>query len=75
MYRSIQNQLEVVIGYFEGRHKDHARLHDLNFGWMAVREMEDIDPELAGLLVEAFYVTSQTARGLKLAPEFIAKYR
>ena len=74
LYRSIECQLDFVIGYFEGRHKDHARLHQLNFGWVAVREIADINPEFASLLNEAFYVANQTAKGLKLSPEFIATH-
>jgi hypothetical protein len=74
MYQSIENQLQFLVDFFEGKNNEHAKLHTLNFGHLAVRELEDNDPKFAHLLKVAFYVADKTANGLKLDERFIANY-
>ncbi len=74
IYKSIESQLQFLVDFFEGRNNEHAKLHTLNFGHLAVREIEDSDPTFAHLLKIAFYVADKTAHGLKLDEQFIANY-
>ncbi len=74
MYQSIENQLQFLVDFFEGKTNEHAKLHTLNFGYLAVREIEDNDPKFAHLLKVAFYVADKTANGLKLDEQFIANH-
>jgi len=66
MLLSIKAQLEWLIEFYEGRSAERARLHQLTFGHLAAREIEDSDPELARALHRAYYAASRTAAGLKL---------
>ena len=66
MMRSIQAQLEWLINFYEGRSAERNRLHELTFGHIAAREIEDSDPEFTDALNKAYYVASRTASGLKL---------
>ena len=74
MYQTIENQLQFLVDFFEGKNSEHAKLHTLNFGHLAVREIEDNDPKFAHLLKIAFYVADKTAHGLKLDEQFVANY-
>ena len=74
MYQSIENQLQFLVDFFEGKNSANEKLHTLNFGHLAVREIEDNDPKFAHLLKIAFYVADKTAKGLRLDEQFIANY-
>lgn len=74
MYLTIQAQLSFLVDFFNGVNNQHARLHELNFGHIAVREIENSDPEYAHLLKLAFYVAYQTGLGVKLDQRFIIEH-
>ncbi|BFM17382.1 hypothetical protein R50073_35650 [Maricurvus nonylphenolicus] len=74
MYESIRNQLQFLVDYFEEKHDDLTRFNELSFGIIAVREIEDSDPEYAKLLKVAFYVASQTKSRKALSQEFINEH-
>lgn len=74
MYQSIENQLQFLVDFFEGKNNEHAKLHTLNFGHLAVREIEDNDPKFTHSLKVAFYVADKTANGLKLDEQFIENH-
>lgn len=65
MMASIQLQLEWLLAYFEGRSNERGKLNELLFGHFAARELDQSDQELISALHKAFYVASQTAKGLK----------
>ncbi|QDP01413.1 immunity protein Tsi6 family protein [Thalassotalea sp. PS06] len=71
MYESVKNQLVFLIDYFDGNHTDLNRFKELSLGTIAVREVEDSDPEYAHLLKCAYYVAYQTMNRKRLSAEFI----
>ncbi|WP_372588613.1 immunity protein Tsi6 family protein [Pseudoalteromonas xiamenensis] len=71
---ALLRQLQFSVDFFEGRNNEHAKLHTLNFGHLAVREIEDSDPTFAHLRKIAFYVADRTAHGLKLDKNSIKNY-
>jgi hypothetical protein len=48
--RSAELQLEYLIDLDKENRTDHQRLHDVNIGLLAVREIEVLDDALADLL-------------------------
>jgi hypothetical protein len=71
MYQSIENQLQFLVDFFEGKNNEYAKLHTLNFDHLAAREIEDNNPKFTHLLKVACYVADKTANGLKLNEQFI----
>ena len=71
---SIRNQLNFMIDYFNGVHSDLEKFDKLNFGIIAVREIEDTDPQYASLLHSAYYVASLTMDGKVLPEQFVRDY-
>jgi hypothetical protein len=66
IYSSSLIQLQFIKNVLLGVEKDKARLHQLTIGVWAGKEFEADDPELAGVLGDAFYIGIQIARGLKI---------
>ena len=66
IYGMLLNQLDYVKAVFEGREQDKSKLHQLSIGAIATKEFEENDPELARALKDAYYVSIQSARGLKI---------
>ncbi|MGF6201418.1 immunity protein Tsi6 family protein [Pseudomonas laurylsulfatiphila] len=66
IYSSSLIQLQFIKNVLLGVEKDKARLHQLTIGAWAGKEFEADDPELAGVLGDAFYIGIQIARGLKI---------
>lgn len=50
--RSLEPQLRYLLDLLEGRQVDRAKLLELSFGIINVREVEDRDPELSDLLYQ-----------------------
>lgn len=71
MYESLKNQLVFLIDYFDEKHTELSKFKELSLGTIAVREIEDTDPEYAHLLKSAYYVAYQTMNRKKLSTEFI----
>jgi len=66
IYSSSLIQLQFIKNVLLGVEKDKARLHQLTIGVWAGKEFEADDPELAGVLGDAFYIADQIAHGLKI---------
>lgn len=58
--------MQFIKNVLLGVEKDKARLHQLTIGVWASKEFEADDPELAGVLGDAFYIGIQISRGLKI---------
>ena len=66
IFESIENQLNWLVGFFEGEHSERKKLFDINFGHYAARELDQREAELVKALNKAFYVAVKTREGLKI---------
>lgn len=65
-YESFVVQLSFLKDFYEGKSNDHARLHELNLGLIAMREFEQADAEYTQALSILSHIASQKAKGLKV---------
>ncbi|MEP4889684.1 MAG: immunity protein Tsi6 family protein [Aliiglaciecola sp.] len=66
LFESIENQLNWLFSFFEGKNSDRQKLYDLSFGHYVVHEIAPREEELVDALNRAIYVAARTRQGLKL---------
>lgn len=66
VFQHLTQQLQYVRAVLLDRGLDRSRLHQSTIGSVAVKEFDEIDPELARALKHAHHVAVQTGRGLKI---------
>ena len=58
-FGSLVLQLEYLDDLGSGRIADSTRLKDVNIGLLAIREVEELDPELAQILLQIMHGVRQ----------------
>jgi len=66
IFQSIDAQLEYMENLISGKINDRSKLHQINVGLYAVKELESSDPEFANVLKKIQYIADRMAKGLKI---------
>ena len=66
LYVMAKNQLDYIKSILTGAEKDKSKVHALNLGALASKELDTTDAELAEHLSNANYIASQMGQGLKI---------